>query len=437
MEIYSQISAEYENLKENLNILQTSKESENEVVSKILNNLKFLRNSCVKGSEIQKFIYSLPDFLNLILPLLKNQLQLENSTNNENGNNLCRMSWQLIANLCVQNVEMQNVIWQNLGQLIIEQLENEITIVTNIQLMIIYNIFYNGNLKINENQLFKLILQIWNKICTDKTEELMNLDFFHIIMEHFVVKFPRIVSLYGPLNTSERIIFLKYLSYYIKNDSLNGPIEKSLLNYLSKEFKMKSDCILKVVKNQNSINNDSTINPIEIFTLLEIISTASGNQFYENLFKTDHSLFLNVGGLLQQLIEIGKQKTKNIFTPLQKLEEVAPNSQLKSRDFEHEISYEFKTMLVRTLANLLYKNKINQEYARDAGIIMAICDCTTVDARNPLIKEWSILAIRNLCENCPENQEIIRNLCKVGDAPNEILKELNIEFGSLRIRPNV
>lgn len=54
-----------------------------------------------------------------------------------------------------------------------------------------------------------------------------------------------------------------------------------------------------------------------------------------------------------------------------------------------------------------------------------------------VIKEWSILAIRNLCENNPENQQIVRQMTKVGDAENsDILKELNLDMGSLRINPN-
>lgn len=92
-------------------------------------------------------------------------------------------------------------------------------------------------------------------------------------------------------------------------------------------------------------------------------------------------------------------------------------------------------------------------------IIMAVLDATSVDARNPckystdnilsgnvrtnstpvfaVIKEWSILAIRNLCENNQENQTIIRQLTKVGDADNsDILKELNLDLGSLRISSN-
>lgn len=54
-----------------------------------------------------------------------------------------------------------------------------------------------------------------------------------------------------------------------------------------------------------------------------------------------------------------------------------------------------------------------------------------------VIKEWSILAIRNLCENNLENQTIIRQLSKVGDSKSDIIKEFNLDLGSLRINPKL
>lgn len=53
-----------------------------------------------------------------------------------------------------------------------------------------------------------------------------------------------------------------------------------------------------------------------------------------------------------------------------------------------------------------------------------------------VIKEWSILAIRNLCEDNMENQQIIRQLTKVGDSKSDTIKEFNLDLGSLRINPN-
>lgn len=174
-----------------------------------------------------------------------------------------------------------------------------------------------------------------------------------------------------------------------------------------------------------------SIEPEVVVTLLDIISTATGQEKYLKYLKDDRSLFLNLGCLLQALHKIGKA-SDTIFSPIQKLESLVPTSS-ENGDFEKEISYAMKTKLVKSLANLSHGNKRNQELAREMEIMLSIFECTNADARNPLIKEWSILAIRNLCEDNPENQEIVRNLTKVGDAENPLLKEMGLETGMLRI----
>lgn len=174
-----------------------------------------------------------------------------------------------------------------------------------------------------------------------------------------------------------------------------------------------------------------SIEPEVVITLLDIISTATGQDKYMALLKDDRSLFLNLGCLLQALHKIGKA-SDSIFSPIQKLDALVPTSNVNG-DFEKDISYAMKTKLVKSLANLSHRNKRNQELAREMEIMISIFECTTADARNPLIKEWSILAIRNLCEDNPENQEIVRNLTKVGEAENPLLKEMGLETGMLRI----
>lgn len=54
-------------------------------------------------------------------------------------------------------------------------------------------------------------------------------------------------------------------------------------------------------------------------------------------------------------------------------------------------------------------------------------ECTQFDARNPLIKEASIFALRNLLEGNQENQEVIQALKFEGVAENSGLRELGME----------
>lgn len=205
-------------------------------------------------------------------------------------------------------------------------------------------------------------------------------------------------------------------------------IHKSLLKHLILEFKKKSDCVLKTVTTYVE-----SIDPEAVVTLLDIISTATAQDKYLAMLKDDASLFLNIGCLLQALHKIGKE-SGNTFSPIQNLEALTPNSTVKA-DFEKEISFSFKTKLVKSLANLSYQNKRNQELAREMEIMQSIFECTNADARNPLIKEWSILAIRNLCEENNENQDIVKNLTRVGDAtPSPVLSEFGLNDGVLRIK---
>lgn len=192
------------------------------------------------------------------------------------------------------------------------------------------------------------------------------------------------------------------------------------------EFKRKSDCILKTVTTYVD-----SIDPEIVVTLLDIISTTTGQVKYYQILKDDRALFLNMGCLLQALHKIGKA-SDTIFSPIQKLDALVPTSNVNG-DFEKEISFSFKTKLVKSLANLSHRNKRNQELAREMEIMQSIFECTNADARNPLIKEWSILAIKNLCEDNPENQEMVKNLTKVGEAENPLLKEMGLEHGMLRI----
>jgi ataxin-10 len=190
---------------------------------------------------------------------------------------------------------------------------------------------------------------------------------------------------------------------------------------------MKSDNILKTVATHVESND-----PEIVMILLDIVSAMTAQDKYLELLKNDNSLFLNMGCLLQAIHKIGKD-TPNIFTPIQKLNALLPQNEEKT-EIESEISYTFKTKLVKSLANLSYRNQRNQELAREMEIMQSIFECTNVDARNPLIKEWSILAIRNLCEGNVENQEIVRQLTRVGDAANPVLEEFGIESGVFRIK---
>ncbi|EAL73029.1 hypothetical protein DDB_G0268880 [Dictyostelium discoideum AX4] len=89
----------------------------------------------------------------------------------------------------------------------------------------------------------------------------------------------------------------------------------------------------------------------------------------------------------------------------------------------------FKIELIRILGNLSYKNRGNQDEIRELGGIEIILNHCRFDVNNPYIKEWSVFAIRNLCEDNVENQNLIESLKVKGVANNDELKDLGLEVG--------
>lgn len=70
----------------------------------------------------------------------------------------------------------------------------------------------------------------------------------------------------------------------------------------------------------------------------------------------------------------------------------------------------FRTHLVRLLANMCYKHPANQKLIRERGGIALIMNSTPLDADNNFITEWSVFALRNLLEDCPENQRVVQEM---------------------------
>lgn len=285
------------------------------------------------------------------------------------------MIFQCLANLCVQNKKTQLKTWSKLNSIFLDILSsNKHAVVTDVVAMILYNIFLEGN-----NFIFVHDLKIYTdlmKVVVENKNDDEKYDFVNLFIEYFLTKYPNFVEIYKMLEPEIRLNTIHYCQDLAKEDDKNRRLNVNLIKEMVMDFKKKSDCILKTV--ESYVNG---IEPKEIVGLLELISVVTSQTFYSWLFASDGALFLNVGCLLVSVQTLGKQ-TENIFTPLQKLEQIAPNS-TQSSDIEKEFSYQFKTGLVRIITNLSYRNKKMQNLAREMDIILAVLECTNSDARNP------------------------------------------------------
>ena len=76
-------------------------------------------------------------------------------------------------------------------------------------------------------------------------------------------------------------------------------------------------------------------------------------------------------------------------------------------------SYGAEGELMRLVANLLYRRVECQAAVRELDLIGAVLQRCRDDERNPLLREWALLAVRNMCEDCAENQAVIAGIKRV------------------------
>ncbi len=67
-------------------------------------------------------------------------------------------------------------------------------------------------------------------------------------------------------------------------------------------------------------------------------------------------------------------------------------------------------LLLRVLANLFAISMRARDEIREMGAIPIVLSLAHLDVKHPLLREWGIMAIRNLCANNEKNQEYIQGL---------------------------
>ncbi|GJQ66423.1 hypothetical protein Trydic_g4436 [Trypoxylus dichotomus] len=161
-------------------------------------------------------------------------------------------------------------------------------------------------------------------------------------------------------------------------------------------------------------------------TLKEIYKSLRNSVAFNPNGQADKSLLINCAFLLKSIHSIGKESENN-FSVISKLSQVDDDADLEI--FQHP-SYGFKALVIRLLANLCWKHRENQNLMRELDCIPLLLDCCNIDARNPFIIQWVVFAVRNLCENNLQNQEIIAAMNKQGVVSSDTLNQMGITLHS-------
>ncbi|ETP34789.1 hypothetical protein F442_16931 [Phytophthora nicotianae P10297] len=70
----------------------------------------------------------------------------------------------------------------------------------------------------------------------------------------------------------------------------------------------------------------------------------------------------------------------------------------------------YRSGLIRVIGNLSFRHTDHQDLVREEGYLPLFLNHCNIDETNPMIREWSLVALRNLCEGNEANQSYINAL---------------------------
>lgn len=176
---------------------------------------------------------------------------------------------------------------------------------------------------------------------------------------------------------------------------------------------------------------EGKLEPVQVSKMLSVLCEAACNDNYSELIQLKDSLLKAALGVLKVVHSLGKSGN-NAFTPAPKLDDLVKADQEGSGDVDPRRN--FKKDLVRLIGNMSHRCRPNQELVRQTEGIPLLLDVCNLDAKNPYIIQWVVLAIRNLLEDNWENQKVVARLVHKGlamDAPQ--LQELGVRLDILSL----
>ena len=69
-----------------------------------------------------------------------------------------------------------------------------------------------------------------------------------------------------------------------------------------------------------------------------------------------------------------------------------------------------KSNALRVLANMCFRCEAHQDAVRELGHLSTVLNCCNYDENSAMLREWGLLAIRNLCEGNSANQDTISQI---------------------------
>ncbi|CAH1784271.1 unnamed protein product [Owenia fusiformis] len=379
------------------------------VIQGIAECFRCLRNSCVQCDINQNEIGKgkiLADTIQLVTGLM-------NQIHKDEDILICvRCAMQFMGNLVTNNNQCKQLVWKLLDlNLHRSLLQSGDTKLCSYSCMVLHNVL--DDTRCNELILDKngqLVLKAVINIVQD-TESEWGL----FIIERCLQCQDFLEKIYCELDIPCRSLMLDVIESSMKNDECKKEEVPSIspgnVTFLSTEF------IICVKYIEGMTADNSEVSQL-VLHILEILCLCSSSRHFSHVLQAHTTLLGTVIDLLKNITELGKQPD-SVFSCVNKL---------KSKKTSESPAHGVKCSLIQLIANLVHKNKANQNMVKDTGGLELIMNLTKIDGNNPFITEWAVLALRNLCEDNPDIRSIIANTTIDGVAnKSEILKDFGIE----------
>ncbi|XP_065332799.1 ataxin-10 [Cloeon dipterum] len=374
-----------------------------DILTTITNYFRELRAVCAKGKVFQDAVAE-SNIIKHSTEIIQKLLNDPRCLQYERVLVCIRVGVQFFGNFVVDNDHTRSLMWNSNKSLLRELLNLSDVRAANFTAMVVYNIF-KGNTAIPYTEvthIFPMILSLAAK----------ESEFALFCVEH-LISWPGFVSqVYPVLGVGERL-FLLEVCRELTGKGAHLPADTAML--IASEFKKKADIIFV------AHNGLPTPDPSESAALLEAVATASG------IVGSDGAAKLQQDGALLTSAVFLLRGIHACMSVEDKLSAFDARGE-KVQELRQSPMYGFKAQLVRLIGNLCYRNKINQDKVRDMEGVPLLLNCSRLDACNPFITQWVVLAIRNICEGNAENQALIASLAQEGD---QIL-----QGGAVRLNPD-
>ncbi|XP_063606784.1 ataxin-10-like [Penaeus indicus] len=328
-----------------------------------------------------------------------------------------------LGNMVAANSTTRKLLWSHVRPLLRHLLTYDDWKVSQMASMILHNCLLESELKIEFSR-DETVHTVLGDLLTLYVHESQFSCFVLFCLELLLCCEGVVENSWSSLTSKQRLLCLDVLTAVVcgSTQSKSDSVPSTAILFLASIFKNEADKIL--CTHIGHLNHDDS----QILArLVNFVCSVAASDTWRPLLQQDTSLLITSVYLLRCMNDIGKVGD-NAFTPIDRMVDLS-DEEIMENAASHP-AFGFKCDLIRLIAGLVYRHKVNQDQVREIEGLLLLLECTQFDARNPLIKETSIFALRNLLEGNQENQEVIQALRFEGVAENSGLRELGMEVVS-------